>query len=1039
MQERSLFVWLIVSFGVFANTSEGQRAISFLSKEVPTKTTQTGDTAMLYEPSTCVGGPWPASSDEVVQWLLSPLPCDEDLLAAEPCVRQWLQQSQYLRAEHYRWRGALAQAFMGVLAFRRKDYAEALERFSLFRQLAVKEFGMSSKAVADAEICLGRVSFIRREYEQASFYYNSTPASLSLEALRSRPYLAQVWEDMLKICEGRGELACVYLTAKALAQFEPRCSPPDTLRWVSALVYAGAASERLASPQEAQEWLSHAQALMSVHPEAYRSYQVSALLTWARLKASEEVYSEAMRHVLRAEELHAENPHTSAVPAAEIWITAAEIALRQHAFGLAEQYIGRCEQTHGWGSNVRLSARAAIVKAQVEGEREQFDEAIQLLHKHLEVLQHLDFATPEKAALEEQLAWLYTAKGRLNAAEMHLSEARRSYQISLSEGHPNVLRACLGLSEIQVRRAATTEALQLVDSVITTLKSPANPTYSTRLQLLEALRTKARYLLLAYRSSGAESNLYKAQNAVQEGYRLVLQLRQAIGSIEQLTALHAHLERLTEVDLAIAYQQYTGSDERQRLEEAFKAAQQSKDFLWSPFLLQASDSSEARLIAIHKRLYFECLKENAQYWSEMNESTLDHLDHLLRQANSLCDASAAYRNFMDTLGWNYRSRLFSYTPVTANQIAAELRKKEALLDYFVGREFLYVFLIEHKGPLNVIEIPLHFSLSQRVDSLRSAIVTCTERMQMFYRPAYDLYSSIFQPVEQFLRRRVESIVIVPQGVLSEVPFEALLSSLPPPKKADQACNYKYLVSRYAISYAYSAKHWLSTRTVDIRRSGHRTYVLVSQDKQLKWGSKEAQNIRLILGAVPLSGALTKRELLDILPKAQIVHIVGHGSAAGDAMLYWGVALEDSTRHLYASEVLTLDIKARLVGLSACETALPSYYHPYGLSLARVFSYAGAATVLATDWLIPDNASQKIVKDFYALLRRPRTSSKAHALQEAQQNFLSRCENYMGHPYYWSGIRLYGNSLPFERPERRAIRRMVRQIKRQERLKDIQPR
>lgn len=1033
MQKQFLLIWLIVSFGAFAGTAIAQRAPNDFFLDEAGGAVWVADTVGLYEQQTCTGVLWPASSDEVVQWLLGPMPCEEDLAAVELCARQRLRGGPYAGLE-YRWHRALAHAMMGVLAFRRERFAEASEYFDVFRRLAAEQFGALSQAVADAEICLGRVSLVQGDDARALFYYQSATANIAAAALRTHPHLIQVWDDMLEICERRADFTCVCLNAEVLAQYEQGRSEPDTLRWVQILTRASMAHLQMASIQEAHALLKRAEALMLAHGEAYRRYRTTALVIDARLKAGEERCSEAMSSIFQAQALCVENGKGTSVPLGEVWVTAAEIALQQHAFNLAEQYVNQYEQglEHRTGDGLRRAARTAAVRGHIWRERRQLNEAIDLLERQVAVLQRADFSVPEVATLQIQLAQLYADKGQLDKAQTLTVAAVRRHQAVFSQGHPNTLRACLALGELCARRGLLSEALQYVDLVIPILQSPAGQMYSARLLLLEALQAKARYLLSVYRASDSESALAKAESAVQEGYRVALQLGQSARAVEQILALHPRVERLTETGIAIAFQQYACDSDSRHIEEAFEAAQRSQDFVWAPAFAQPgihpSEPAILHLAANSRRLYTACLEQTVRYWHVLGETAPARPEAALRQAETLKHANAAYYGFLDTLNWRYRSLLTAYTPVAANLIASKLQKREAFLHYFVGREAIYVFVITRKPPHDVIEIPLDFPLSEWVDAMRSAIVYRTERMRAFYEPAHDLYRRVFKPVEQRLSGRVESVAIVPHGVLSGVPFGALLVTLPRPKKAHRPCDYDYLIKHYAIYYAYSANHWLSSRKSAAPWPERRAYVMAPRDERLKMGREEAQNVGRLLGCTSLNDTLSKEQLLDTLRKALLIHIVGHSRAANDAVLYWKGPLKDSLAHLYALDVLALSLKARLVGLSACETALPSYYHPYGLSMSRAFAYAGAACVTGAEWAIEDNASQKIMEDFYGLLRKQRTDSKAHALQEAQRDFLEQCNSRMSHPYYWAGFRLYGDARPFERPERRAIRQMARAVR-----------
>jgi CHAT domain-containing protein len=88
--------------------------------------------------------------------------------------------------------------------------------------------------------------------------------------------------------------------------------------------------------------------------------------------------------------------------------------------------------------------------------------------------------------------------------------------------------------------------------------------------------------------------------------------------------------------------------------------------------------------------------------------------------------------------------------------------------------------------------------------------------------------------------------------------------------------------------------------------------------------------------------------------------------------------------LSAEEVATLSLDGvQLVTLSACETGLGKVAGGEGLlGLQRAFQVAGADTVLATLWKIPDQTTRRLMERYYQNLWL-RGMGKFDALREAQ--------------------------------------------------------
>lgn len=117
----------------------------------------------------------------------------------------------------------------------------------------------------------------------------------------------------------------------------------------------------------------------------------------------------------------------------------------------------------------------------------------------------------------------------------------------------------------------------------------------------------------------------------------------------------------------------------------------------------------------------------------------------------------------------------------------------------------------------------------------------------------------------------------------------------------------------------------------------------------------------------------------------------------------------------ASELLDVKLKARLVVMSACDTAgggrsdaARSGFADGGEALsglARAFIYAGANSVLATHWKIDASTSSLQTQ---ALLTNAVQSGKplSVALADAQKALYEKPET--AHPFYWSGFVLIGD-------------------------------
>ncbi|MGZ3605841.1 MAG: CHAT domain-containing protein, partial [Thermodesulfobacteriota bacterium] len=120
-------------------------------------------------------------------------------------------------------------------------------------------------------------------------------------------------------------------------------------------------------------------------------------------------------------------------------------------------------------------------------------------------------------------------------------------------------------------------------------------------------------------------------------------------------------------------------------------------------------------------------------------------------------------------------------------------------------------------------------------------------------------------------------------------------------------------------------------------------------------------------------------------------------------------LERDDGKLTVSEIFDMEIKANLVTLSACETALvrgETGDFPQGddlVGLSRAFIHAGAPSVVASLWKVSDESTVELMRAFY---RNIKTMSKSEALQRAQLGLMKSVLGF--HPYFWAPFVLIGD-------------------------------
>ena len=106
------------------------------------------------------------------------------------------------------------------------------------------------------------------------------------------------------------------------------------------------------------------------------------------------------------------------------------------------------------------------------------------------------------------------------------------------------------------------------------------------------------------------------------------------------------------------------------------------------------------------------------------------------------------------------------------------------------------------------------------------------------------------------------------------------------------------------------------------------------------------------------------------------------------------------------DIYNLRLDADVAVLSACETALGRDIRGEGLvGLTQGFMYAGARSVVASLWQVPDRAAAELMTRFYRHLLQG-DQLPAAALRRAQAELAA--ERRFADPYFWSGFVLIGD-------------------------------
>ena len=422
---------------------------------------------------------------------------------------------------------------------------------------------------------------------------------------------------------------------------------------------------------------------------------------------------------------------------------------------------------------------------------------------------------------------------------------------------------------------------------------------------------------------------------------------------------------------------------------------------------------------------------NAQILKENVNNTRDQ-NRLATLVADLGHARAAYEDFQTRLYAAHpdlKIKRAEFQPISIDQCAALLPdSSSALLEYVISEETSYLFVLTrgHSADKH-IEVKV-YNLGAKEQDLRTLAEHFREslaaRSMTYSDLAAQIYNLLVKPAAADIAGK-NDLILVPDGVLWELPFQAL-----------QSAPDHFLLQDHAISYAPSL-----TALREMSRHTHGKRGAASDPSLLALGNalvgKEASSrikaAFMDAALEPIPEAETQVRMLGQLyarhrsriylgPDAtedrlkadasgfRILHLAAHGILNDASPMYSQIILSraqgsDDDGILEAWEVANMDLKADLVVLSACDTARGRVAGGEGMiGLTWAFFVAGVPATVVSQWSVDSESTSALMVQFHRNLLAG--LPKAEALRRAELKLL-RDPRY-NHPFYWAPFVVVGD-------------------------------
>lgn len=382
---------------------------------------------------------------------------------------------------------------------------------------------------------------------------------------------------------------------------------------------------------------------------------------------------------------------------------------------------------------------------------------------------------------------------------------------------------------------------------------------------------------------------------------------------------------------------------------------------------------------------------------------------------------------------------YSKSMFTARSISEKLKEDQVIIEYYINENDslteLYTFVLgKHVTDFRKQRLPskFHFWVENMFQFMSDSefLLTKNYDAKEFCNASYNLYRYLILPFENELKNK--KITIIPDGKLSYIPFDALLTSLPDTTKTIEFNKLDYSILRYTFNYANSANLLVNSKS-EGKKGKIKTGAFAPAYTNGEVIEYAGQHISLI----PLPGVQKEVEKIAKLVNCElftgnkaseenfrkhaeefdILHLAMHAFVndsmpALSSFAFTQTKSDDLLKNglLNTADIYNLKLNANLTVLSSCNTGSGALKKGEGImSLARGFLYAGCPSVIMSLWEVEDNSGTKIITSFYKNLKGGK--AKDEALRNAKLEYLESVNSRLAHPHYWLGFISLGDNRP----------------------------
>ncbi|MCB9230648.1 MAG: CHAT domain-containing protein [Bacteroidia bacterium] len=943
----------------------------------------------------------------------------------EKSAQKMLAAERYFQ-ENKDCRGLLAIANHKALLLLEKNAvlgAEALleaSRDSLFPCLEPDE-----PEVAFTYLYLGRSNALRDNWLEAEEYFEnaaSTARRLRMDSVFVAVCLAELMESKFQL----GNFPLLFALGDSSVQVlnrQAQRSASESLSLSSLNQTLARASTRLGDHLSAEKYLEAALSELQAYPQEFQPERARICLDLAECKSSLGNFEEELQYDLAA------------------------LKIRLNLFGENSEEVAQCRQKIGQalahlGRNQEGIASAGL--------------ALNILEKTK------GRENPSTGLCQLQLAQMYGADGNLARQGKLARAAARNMHRNFGAIHAQTSRAWLNLAAYYAQADSLVLALAACQHSIMALTDTfylADPAENPVLKgitswpdLLSSLTLKGQLLQELGRKKRQNQLFQAAWTTWQVAFQVIDSIRIHDPGFSEggKYDLYAAATPLMESSLSLLGSEFERMRDPNYLRDAFRVCEYAKALQQGaalediraringgvPDSLLARESQLRSLLALarqqleetplQKEFFREVWEKKAAEWAKERKI-------LLLKIN---------REFPE-----YFQVRFGRPSTSLQQVRKSWAMESPgalLIEYFWGEKRGFALGITSEK-LVFHSFPLDDKFKNELLTYRQAVsfnpygtveISPEEQQELYAayksRSGNYLFQTLIQPVlNQFGKKEIRRLYLIPDGDLTLIPFEALLTENSDPNNPE-SWNLAYLVREYPISYQFSG--WQMVNCFPDEKSNPKfSYDWVALGNRYaprpEDGSPQtrlpdpAGIFKDMEGyfeektvSVPIAW---KDQYLRFQNEAKVLFLYANGVSdrqdAADYFLYWGKGgfpQPDST--LSTFELYNRKNVAGLVILASCEPEA-GFSRPLcgGWNMSRAFQFGGAQTVMFSHWEVDPNNFEPLLEPYFTTVLSGK--SKDVSLWNARNKYLNN-SNFHGkslHPYFWASFISYGNTQPLD--------------------------